>query len=472
MMIDIAHPQLRNIPAVNDILAHPALETLIVERGRESVLEWVRTALESERRRLLSETTTQTEDSTDRSKLVERIADAVMNQAHRDAATRLGPVINATGVILHTSLGRAPLSAAAIAAVSAAAAACNLEVDLETGDRRYRGYQLQAGWHRLTGAPASLVVNNNAAATLLALQALCRGREVILSRGQMIEIGGSFRLPEIFAESGALLREVGTTNRTRLSDYENAIGPNTAAILRVHPSNYRIVGFAETPEIDELSQLAHSRGLLCIDDIGSGCLVETTQFGLPAEPTFQHSLSAGADLVLGSGDKLLGGPQCGILLGREDIIVRLREHPLARAVRVDKLTLAALTATLDSYLRGTQDHDIPTLSLLRTPVAELVERAERIKVAAVPAKSMSLEVCSDTAPVGGGSLPGAALPTAVLRLKHSSIDAETLACRLRTGSPRVFPRVRQDEVLLDLRSVQPAEDAALVEALRTITILH
>jgi L-seryl-tRNA(Ser) seleniumtransferase len=349
-----------------------------------------------------------------------------------------------------------------------AAGACNLEVDLDTGDRRYRGYQLQGAWKQLTGCEAALVVNNNAAATVLALQGLCAGREVVISRGQLIEIGGSFRLPDIFVESGAALREIGTTNRTHLADYEKAIGPYTAAILRVHPSNYRIEGFTAAPETGELATLAHSRDLICIDDIGSGCLVDVTQFGLPSEPTFQQSIAAGADLVLGSGDKLLGGPQCGILLGRAELITRLRDHPLARAFRVDKLKLAALQATLDAYLRGTAVQEIPTLSLLAASPDELLQRAERI-AGQLRTGPLQITVSRDTSPVGGGSLPGATLPTAVLRIVAPSRNAEEFSRHLRTSNPRVYGRVQQNEVVLDLRSVPPEDDSTIVEAIRALS---
>jgi L-seryl-tRNA(Ser) seleniumtransferase len=476
---------MRQLPAVNEILALPEIVRLIDERGRDSVRDWARAAVDDLRRRL---SVGSRNGAPGREELTGLVVEAVRQQARDESSGRFGGVINATGVILHTSLGRAPLCAAAVAAMAEAAAACNLEVDLDTGERRYRGYQLQSAWQRLTGAKAALVVNNNAAATVLALDALCRGREVVISRGQLIEIGGSFRLPEIFSQSGAVLREVGTTNRTTIADYEAAIGPETAAILRVHPSNYRVVGFAESPAIGELAVLAHRFGLSCIDDIGSGCLVDTTQFGLPAEPTFQQSLADGADLVLGSGDKLLGGPQCGILLGHAELVERLSAHPLARAMRIDKLTLAALSATLVAYLRGAAESEIPTLALLAVSQNELLARAERIREAAlIPPLRMGgegggespedcklknancklqIEVGRDTAPVGGGSLPGAELPTAVLRLSHPHVTAEDLAHRLRVGTPRVFGRIHENSLLLDLRSILPGDDERIVAALR------
>jgi L-seryl-tRNA(Ser) seleniumtransferase len=479
-MSDGSQENFRELPPVSEILGLASIAPLIAERGRESVREWVRAALADVRKGVASGAVN---GFCDRERLTGLVVEAVGRHAEEDRGLRLGPVVNATGVVLHTSLGRAPLCAEAITAVREVAAASNLEVDLLTGGRRYRGYQLQPAWKQLTGAEAALVVNNNAGATILALDALCRGREVIISRGQLIEIGGSFRLPDIFVQSGAVLREVGTTNRTHLSDYEQAIGPNTAAILHVHSSNYRVVGFAEAPEIGELSALAHQYGLASIDDIGSGCLVDTTRFGLPPEPTFRESLAAGADLVLGSGDKLLGGPQCGILLGHAEMIERLSGHPLARALRIDKLTLAALSATLDVYLRGTPERDIPTLALLAAPAEELLARAGAV-VARVLGQGgdgdrtdfklkienckLQIEVARDVAPVGGGSLPGAELPTAVLRLKRPELGADELSRRLRLGTPRVFGRIHESEVILDLRSVLPADDERIIAALRVV----
>ncbi|MBI3866111.1 MAG: L-seryl-tRNA(Sec) selenium transferase [Planctomycetia bacterium] len=380
-MSDLPQAKFRDLPPVHEILLEPEIVRLVAERGHDSVRRWVREALADVRQRLLAGIEN---GSATREQLAELVLSAVHRQAGDESSRRLGGVINATGVILHTGLGRAPLCAAAVDAIRDAAGACNLEVDLETTERRYRGYQLQSAWKELTGSEAALVVNNNAAATVLALDALARGREVIISRGQLIEIGGSFRLPEIFAQSGAILREVGTTNRTTLADYERAIGPNTAAILRVHPSNYRVVGFTDAPSTNELVQLAHQYGLVCIDDIGSGCLVDTTRFGLPAEPTFPQSLAEGADLVLGSGDKLLGGPQCGILLGHAELVEKLGAHPLARAVRIDKLTLAALSATLGAYQRGAAEQEIPTLALLAAPQDSLLSRARAIVAALHP----------------------------------------------------------------------------------------
>ncbi|RMG35662.1 MAG: L-seryl-tRNA(Sec) selenium transferase [Planctomycetota bacterium] len=513
-----ARPLLRALPSVHELTRHPLIVRLIEDWGRTKVLDWIRdeaatvrewirnaaskgTALNSLRDALDRVTGETVRDAVPRglsegtpaaypdesqhettphsvsprthweqwkATLLERIVDGVRRRADSAELEQLGRVINATGVVLHTGLGRAPLSAAAVAAVQSVAGAANVEFDLQTGTRRTRGFQLTGLLTTLTAAEDALIVNNNAAATLLTLQALCSGREVVISRGQLIEIGGSFRLPEIFELSGAVLREVGTTNRTRVSDYERAIGPQTAAILHVHTSNYRVVGFAETPAIEELVRVAHRHGLLAIDDIGSGCLVDLPAHGLPAEPTFARSIAAGADLVLGSGDKLLGGPQAGIIVGRSRCVQMLRQHPLARCVRIDKLTLAALAATLETYVRGTYAEELPLFRLLLTPQQELLGRAEAIvtQVRALP--KVRVAVRRDVAPVGGGSLPGCELPTAVIALRHAVWPAAQLARRLRTGRVRIVPRIADDEVLIDLRSVPPEQDDSIVLALRLL----
>ncbi|MBI1312054.1 L-seryl-tRNA(Sec) selenium transferase [bacterium] len=463
---------LRGLPSVNELLDHSLLRELIAEHGRTSVLEWARAAVATRRDELLERQRSNgggdSADGVTRIELRDELAEIVVRLAERSERQQLGNVINATGVVLHTGLGRSPLSAAAKQALLDCAAACNCEVDVETGERRYRGYQVEPALRTLTGAEASLVVNNNAAATLLTLQALCAGREVIISRGELIEIGGSFRLPEIFELSGAKLREVGTTNRTKLSDYERAINDGTAAIMVVHPSNYRVVGFSENPDPAELFALACERGLVSIDDIGSGALFDVTQAGLPAEPTFQHSVAAGADVTLGSGDKLLGGPQCGIIVGRSEIVGRIRNHPLARAVRVGKLTLAALGATLASYVRGVATTKIPTLAMLSVTADELSVRAQSVLEEIGKVDGLTLEVRDATAQVGGGSLPAVELRTSVLALRHETLSADELSRQLRTGRIRVFSRIQSGEVLLDLRSVLSEDTPRLALAVRLL----
>ena len=433
---------LRAIPSVNDVLKADTVVALIGDIGRDAVVDWIRTELDAFR----AAPDSLTEDKQTNS---ESVATRVVHRGRSQQSLKLGRVINATGVILHTGLGRAPVSNRAIAAAGELATAGNVEVCLKTGDRKYRGHQLQPMWQQLTGCEDSLIVNNNAAATLLTLQALCEGKEVVISRGQLIEIGGSFRLPEIFELGGAKLREVGTTNRTRVSDYADAIGPNTAAIMHVHPSNYRVVGFTSTPRIEDLVPVAKEHGVIAIDDIGSGSLVDVRRYGLPEEPTFKDSIAAGADVVLGSGDKLLGGPQAGIIIGSSKYIEPIRKSPFARTVRVDKLTLAALSATLGSYVREQHELEIPTLRMMSTSLDELKARANTFVSGLSP--YCAAEIVDCMTPVGGGSLPGAEMPSVAIAITVES--ASKTALRLRMGEPRVFPRIQDGQVMLDLRSV-------------------
>ena len=370
----------------------------------------------------------------------------------------LRPVINATGVLLHTNLGRAPLSARAAEAVALLARGySNLEFDLESGRRGSRHDHLRTLLREVTGAEDGIVVNNNAAAVYFALTAFAAGKEVLVSRGQAVEIGGGFRIPDILRASGARLVEVGTTNRTYVRDYEEALGPETAVLLRVHASNFRLVGFTAAPTLEELAQLARRAGVLLFDDLGSGALVDTRELGLDAEPQVQESVRAGADLVFFSGNKLLGGPQCGIVVGRADLVARLRQHPLARALRVDKLTIAALAETLRAYAEGRHWEEIPVLRMLRADLAGLQRRARRWARAA----RGSGEVLRSASYVGGGSLPGAALPTVCAALRWPN-GAEDLARRLRSGRPPIVGRIEADRVLLDPRTV-PEEASRTVE---------
>lgn len=456
---------LSNLPSVSDLLQQPTICELIESHGRPPVTQWVRSCLNDLRKELLA---AETDEPQDRAALRAVAVQRIAERAEQADRLQIHSVINATGVVLHTGLGRAPLGAGAKQALLDVSGAANVEVDLETGDRRYRGYQLEPAWQLLTGCESSLIVNNNAAATLLTLQALCQGREVIISRGELIEIGGSFRLPEIFELSGAILKEVGTTNRTKLSDYERAIGPDTAAIMHVHPSNYRVVGFADKPDESDMFALAREHGVIAIDDIGSGALFDVTDFGLPREPTFQDSIKSGADVVLGSGDKLLGGPQAGIILGRDDHVETCRQHPLARAMRVDKFTLGSLGATLDSYVREASGEEIPTLAMLQASPVDLRARAESLKSELSEIAGLQAEVRDDVAQVGGGSLPAVELPTVVVALRHDSLQATEFSNRLRTGRIHVFARIQKDDVLLDLRSVQPEDDSRLALAVRLV----
>ena len=400
-------------------------------------------------------------------------ADALIEQAMRALATQaqphLGPVINATGVIINTNLGRAPLSQRAIAQVSAIAGGySNLEFALPAGERGSRQAHSRALLRDLTGAEDALVVNNNAAATLVALAALAAGREVIITRGELVEIGGGFRVPDVMAQSGARLVEVGTTNRVRLADYAAAITPDTALLLVVHPSNFRIVGFTESPALADLAALAHERGLLLMHDLGSGALVPTERWGLGHEPTVAESVRAGADIICFSGDKLLGGPQAGILIGRRDALARIERHPLMRAIRIDKLTLAAFEATLRAYADGAAQEELPIWRAISQPVEVIGARAERLaarlKQAGVPA-----EVIVGESTVGGGSLPGETLPTRLCAVPARSAtqtpDAARLAEALRVGQLPIVARVLRDQALFDLRSVAPSEEDALYDGI-------
>lgn len=390
-----------------------------------------------------------------RDQLVERTVAAIQ----ASLAPSLRRVINASGVILQTNLGRAPLGRAAIEAMASVAAASNLEFDLEAGERGSRHEHARSLIQRTTGAEDGIVVNNNAAALLMVLQVFAQAREVIVSRGQAVEIGGGFRIPDVLRQSGARLVEVGTTNRSYASDYEAAVTPDTAALLRVHTSNFRVVGFTAEATLAELAELARRRGVLLIDDLGSGCLVDTRTYGLEHEPTVQESLAGGADLALFSGDKLLGGPQCGIIAGRKDLVAELRRHPLARALRVDKFTIAALNATLLQYALGRQDSEVPVWEMLRREPGTLRRRSRRWARAAGEAGS----VVAATTMVGGGSLPGQGVPTWCAAIRHPG-GPDALSRALRQNAPPVIGRIENDAVLLDPRTVDPVDDRAVEAA--------
>ena len=381
--------------------------------------------------------------------------------------TGLKRVINATGIIIHTNLGRAPLSREAIEAMERAAQGySNLEFDLKSGERGSRHVHLEALLCQATGAEAGFAVNNNAAAVLLGLSALARGREVIVSRGQAVEIGGGFRIPDVMRQSGARLVEVGTTNRTNLADYEQAITPRTAALLRVHTSNFKMIGFTEEVGIEELVGLGLRAGVPVLDDLGSGCLLDTTRFGLAPEPLVPQSIAAGVGLAFFSGDKLLGGPQAGIIAGKKALVEKLKRHPLARAVRVDKVTLAGLAATLLHYLKGEAETRVPVWRMIAMPLGEIEGRA-RAWAEQLPGRG---EVVSGESMVGGGSLPGATLPTRLLAVsvKGRSGQAQELARRLRFQEPPVVGRIERNRLLFDPRTVFPEEDEAFLRALRSV----
>jgi L-seryl-tRNA(Ser) seleniumtransferase len=401
----------------------------------------------------------------------EQIAGQVADLARLVLAPSLRPVINATGVIVHTNLGRAPLSEAAIEAMAAVSRGySNLEFDLEAGERGSRYTHLEAALRQLTGAEAAIAVNNNASALLLVLSVVAARRAegdppraVIISRGQAVEIGGGFRIPDVMAQSGVHLVEVGTTNRTYLRDYERAITPHTVAIMRVHASNFRVVGFTEQPAVQDLARLAHEHGLLLLDDLGSGCLLDTTRFGLAAEPTVAESLLSGADACLFSGDKLLGGPQAGIIAGRGDLLDECRRHPLARALRMDKATIAGLHATLLHYLRGEALTHVPVWRMIASPLAEIEARAKAWK----RAFGRAARVIDGRSMVGGGSLPEESLSTKLVSIAGDGARLTELARRLRRGTPAVVGRAEGGALLLDPRTVSPADDEALATAVKT-----
>jgi L-seryl-tRNA(Ser) seleniumtransferase len=389
---------------------------------------------------------------------VEEIAASIRDRILGEWSPLPVPVINASGVILHTNLGRAPLSREALRAVEIGAAYSDLEIDMPGGGRDNRQRRVRSMLTALTGAEAAHVTGNNAGAMLLSLSVLAAGREVIVSRGQAVEIGGSFRIPDILGQSGCRLVEVGTTNRTRLSDYQSAIGPNTAAILHVHSSNFRLVGFTESVSLASLSQLRRNNGILLLDDNGSGALLDTAAYGLEHEPTPQESLAAGSDIVTLSGDKLLGGPQAGIILGRAPLIDRIAESPLARALRPDKLTLSGLAATLTAYLVGDAESTVPIWQMIGQSAETIRARAGRWRERAA-SRSLAVELVEGESTVGGGSVPGSALPTT-----HIVLPAGLTASSLRAGRPAVLPITRGGRALLDLRTVAVEDEDALLQA--------
>src|SRR5438105_3152690 len=427
---------------------------------RQRVTESAREVLAAERRRVLEGASSVAEAST--------LAERVVDRLTRSGVFSLDRVINATGVVLHTNLGRALLSPLAQERLRAAAAGyTNLEMDIGQKERGSRYAHVDGLLQRLTGAPASLVVNNCASAVLLALESLARGKEVIVSRGELIEIGGEFRIPDIMRRSGAVLREVGTTNRTHLKDYAQAIGPETGLILKVHTSNYRVVGFTAAVSSRELSQLGRERGIPVMEDLGSGCLVDLRRYGFPYEPTVPEVVASGVDIVSFSGDKLLGGPQAGIIVGRSALVSRLKKNPLNRALRIDKLTLAALEATLYAYEAGDPLETIPALRMLTEPLVRVRARARRLLRLLPPdaRRRLAAAVVEDQAQVGGGALPTVVLPTAAVAVGGERVSARALDEALRAGEPAIIGRIADDRLLLDCRTVLAGQVPALARAL-------
>lgn len=463
--------ELRSLPSIDSLLRTETAQSLRPLIGTSHLTSLARRVTDDLRQEILERTANPPsragDDSSEQSLLSE--AERRLAAAHQaENSLRLRRVINATGVILHTNLGRAPLSEAAQRAIEEAAGYCSLEYDLNIGSRGRRGARAEDLLASLCNAEAALVVNNCAAAALLVLTVFARGGETIVSRGELVEIGGDFRVPEIMAESGTQMIEVGTTNRTKLTDYRKAISTNTRLILRVHTSNYRIVGFTHTPTLAELASLAHESGLLLYEDAGSGALVDFNQYGITGEPVIRESFGAGADVISFSGDKLLGGPQAGLLVGRSEIIEQMRAHPLYRSLRADKFRIAALEATLDAYARGTAADEIPTHKLISSSLDELKTRSERfvadLRQRTVPS-AVHLEVHEGESAIGGGAAPTSRLSTALISLKHDHLSANQIEEALRYSQPPVVARIEDDRVLLDLRTVLPADESELANAL-------
>ena len=455
---------LRQIPSIDELLAQPRLAALSRRVDRNLVVEVARAVLADLRSRIAGDS-----NWTALGLNAASVEELISNEVERILSRSLQPVINATGVILHTNLGRAPLTETALDEFRRSATQySNLEYDLEAGARGKRDVHTAELLTRLTGAEAAIVVNNCAAAVLVTLAALARGGEVVVSRGELIEIGDGFRIPEIMEQSGAILREVGTTNRTHLTDYENAINEKTRVLLRVHPSNFKVTGFTDKPSIEELVALSQRSGLPLVEDLGSGCLMDLSEYGV-SEPTVKQSIEAGVSIVMFSGDKLLGGPQAGIIAGKKELVARVRRYPLFRALRVDKLTIAVLEATLGAYLRAAWD-EVPAIRMIRATPQELKRRAEnflRELRPELPLDEVEIEIADGSSLAGGGSTPSQSLPTKIIRIASVRYSAMKLEQRLRRapGGVSVIARVEDDRLILDLRTVFPEQESLLIKTL-------
>jgi L-seryl-tRNA(Ser) seleniumtransferase len=458
-----SNASLRNLPSIDELMRTTAAHSIALEAGERHTADLARNVVAGLREKVAADPSSY-EAAGDLVELCERqLADAW--SAERLMGTHA--VINATGVVIHTNLGRAPLSeAASKAAAEEASGYCTLEYDLRNGRRGRRGERAEDLLTELTGAESVLIVNNCAAAAFFILTVFAAGGEVIISRGEMVEIGGDFRVPDVLSQSGADLREVGTTNRTKLSDYENAITGGTKVILRVHPSNYRIVGFTATPKIGELTALANKHSLLIYEDLGSGALIDLSSLGL-SEPVVRDSIDAGVGLVSFSGDKLLGGPQSGIIAGKSEYIDRLRSHPIYRALRVDKITYAALEATLDAYMRDAALREVPVLRMLSAGYDEIAERAERF-VDLLTGTRLSYELVDGSSAIGGGAAPAVELATKLIALTHEDMTVTKLERRLRGSDPPVIARIAEDRLMIDLRTVPDSDEAKLLDVLNQL----
>jgi L-seryl-tRNA(Ser) seleniumtransferase len=472
MKLAVQSELFRQLPAVDEVMRIPAILDLAAAYGHPSIVNAARVVLS----RLRQEITSGLLNEPSLTLALSALPAAVEKQLRQSLRYSLRSVINATGVILHTNLGRAPLSDAAIDHIRETATAySNLELDTASGLRGKRDIHVDRLFQRLLHQDGStiesanlstIVVNNNAAAVLLALNTIAEGGEVIVSRGELVEIGGSFRIPDVMAKSGAILREVGTTNRTRIADYENVVTEKTRLLLRVHRSNFEISGFTEQPSTEELVDLARRHNLPFMEDLGSGALFDLRSVGITGEPGVLDSLRSGIDIITYSGDKLLGGPQAGLLTGRPDLIARMRSNSLFRALRVDKLIYAALEATLLAYLR--QDHDsISTLKMMRLSKDAIAGRASALN-SKINSPKLKLELHDGESLLGGGAAPSSVLPTCLLALTHSTLSADELSAQLRSSDPPIIARVEEGRVLIDLRTVFPHQEAALISALERI----
>ena len=448
------------ISSIDSLLARDDSRAWVARYGRPAVVAALREAAAAVRAELVKGGDPAAQGAVDA-----RVAGLAAARLSTRAESSLRPVINATGVVLHTNLGRAPIGRTALERMAEAGAGyASVEYDLDAGARGRRDVHAEPLIRELTGAAAAVAVNNNAAATLLVLTALAAGREVIVSRGELVEIGGGFRVPDVMTQSGAILREVGTTNKTRASDYAAAINDRTALILRVHPSNFRIEGFTARPSVAELAAIARDFTLPLFEDLGSGLLAPDARF--PAEPSARASLATGAGIVSFSGDKLLGGPQAGIIAGTEDLVGRVRRHPLMRALRVDKLTYAALEATLHAHVAGRAAEELPAWRMFALTAEEIDTRAQAL-VASLP-KSFTADVIDGHSAVGGGSAPDVELPTRLIALRHATMSATALEAALRASATPIIARIQDGRLLLDLRTVAPDEDRVVAGALATL----
>ncbi len=449
----------RLVPSVDHVMQRPEVQALVGRHGRPVVLRHVQAALDELRRRAR-------DDERGIGEAAAALPTEVAARVEAAAWPSLVRVLNATGVVVHTNLGRAPLSKAAAARVGEIASSySNLEYDLERGERGNRETHAEVRLRELLGVESTVVVNNCAAAVLLAVNTLAEGREVLVSRGELVEIGGSFRIPDILRKGGARLREVGTTNRTRIADFRAALSPEVGLILKVHPSNFRIVGFTEAPSIEELAELAKEAGISLMEDQGSG-LIDTLPDALAQEATVPGALRGGAGVVTFSGDKLLGGPQAGLVAGHRALVEAMRRNPLYRALRVDKMTLAALDATLAAHEAGRAATDVPVLRMIRAPLDEIRSRAEAfLSRLGDAAPDLQLTLAEALSAVGGGSAPAVGVPTVAISITHPGIRPDRMAAMLRSGKPPVVARVADDRLLVDLRTVPPEDEPALLEAL-------